>query len=142
MQMRRRELEPVSTSLAAMDEGLGGSHRTGSDVVQDEDSRKRPSMDQAQGLATLPSDDLPDYQETEASATEYDIRPSTSRQHGSDVDEQSNQESINQSEPRDDAEEAAAEVQPQDDVICVEEEDEDDEEDMVGPASGGRGIAC
>ena len=57
-----------------------------------------------EGLATHPSDDLPDYQEPEASV-EYDIRPSTSRQPGWDIDEQSNQESTNQSEPRDESEE-------------------------------------
>lgn len=118
----RRELEPVSTSLAM--EELSRN----SEVLQEDHLRKHTlSADQAEDLVNLPSDDLPDYQEVEPSA-EYDIHPSTSRQPGSDVDDQSNQESLNQSEPRDDAEDAVADMQANEDVICVGE----DEEEEVG----------
>lgn len=115
----RRESE-VSTSLAM--EELSRN----SEVIQEDHVRKHTSSaDQAEDLVNLPSDDLPDYQEVEASA-EYDIHPSTSRQPGSDVDDQSNQESLNQSEPRDDAEDATADMQANEDVICVEEEEEEE----------------
>lgn len=81
----------------------------------------------------LATDDLPDYQEQGEANIEYDIRPSTSRQHGegSDLDDQvSNQESINHSETRDGAEDQGndgdqplEEIGGDEDIILVDDDD-------------------